>query len=177
MEPYTPLMTEHELIRTAFSVVEKEIQRMEESGKANDEFVNLIADFFIDYIDISHHGKEENILFKALQKKKISKQHAEMMNILLKEHEKGRQIVRTLMNAADEYFKKGSQAHFPNIVSGLKDIVYVYKEHIKKEDNEFFVPVMDYFTESEKEEILKKFWQFDVNIIHEKYKNLFEAME
>jgi hypothetical protein len=36
---------------------------------------------------------------------------------------------------------------------------------------------MDYFTEAEKEAMLKEEWEFDKSLIHEKYRNIVTAAE
>ena len=36
----------------------------------------------------------------------------------------------------------------------------------------FFIPSMSYFTDKEKDEMLGSFWEFDRNLIHEKYRGL-----
>jgi hypothetical protein len=36
---------------------------------------------------------------------------------------------------------------------------------------------MDYFTEAEKEAMLKEEWEFDQSLIHEKYRNMVMAAE
>jgi len=54
----------------------------------------------------------------------------------------------------------------------MTELVNLYPEHIRKEDKEFFFPVMEYFTESEQEDILRRFRDFDRQMIHEKYEGI-----
>ena len=54
----------------------------------------------------------------------------------------------------------------------LKLLADLYPEHIRKEDKDFFIPSMSYFTDEEKDKMLESFNEFDRNLIHEKYKSL-----
>jgi hypothetical protein len=56
-------------------------------------------------------------------------------------------------------------------------LVEFYPRHIEKEDKHFFIPCMDYFTEAEKEAMLKEEWEFDRSLIHEKYRNIVISAE
>jgi len=54
--------------------------------------------------------------------------------------------------------------------------VNFYPEHIKKEDKQFFIPVMSYFSTEEQEKMLQEFWEFDRTLIHEKYKKVVDQL-
>lgn len=53
----------------------------------------------------------------------------------------------------------------------------LYPRHIETEDRRFFLPVMDYFTEQEQEDMLLDFNEFDRTMIHRKYESLVEGLE
>jgi hemerythrin-like domain-containing protein len=59
----------------------------------------------------------------------------------------------------------------------MKSLIQFYPKHIEKEDKHFFIPCMEYFSETEQESILREEWEFDRNLIHEKYKNMVVAVE
>lgn len=56
-------------------------------------------------------------------------------------------------------------------------LVNFYPKHIEKEDKRFFIPSMSYFTDSEKDRMLKEMYGFDKNMIHEKYRKVVESHE
>ena len=66
-------MIEHRLIERMISLMAKERDRMEASKKADPSFIDTIVDFIRTYADHCHHGKEENILFRELTKKDLSR--------------------------------------------------------------------------------------------------------
>ena len=85
------------------------------------------------------------------------------------------------MDARDKYFNSVSEAERQifsfEIYGHLKQLCELYPKHIEKEDKNFFLPVMDYFSEKEKEEMLAKFFEFDRKLIHEQYKNVVRRYE
>ena len=59
----------------------------------------------------------------------------------------------------------------------IEKLVKFYPLHIEKEDKHFFIPVMNYFSTKEQSVMLEKFWVFDRNMIHEKYRKIVEENE
>ena len=176
MKPYEPLKVEHDLITRLFSLVENEISRINNTGTANKDFIDILTDFFVTYVDVAHHGKEENLLFAELEKKTITSAHKNMMSELLEEHKVGRKVINQLIESSDAYFK-GDENELKNITARFKDFISLYSKHIDKEDNDYFIQIMQYFTEVEQDELIQKFWRFDIKLIHEKYARLFDLME
>jgi hemerythrin-like domain-containing protein len=144
----------------------------------NKNTVNVIlieqaVDFFRTYADRTHHGKEEEILFRDLAQKKMSPEHRTIMDELVREHIRGRELVRKLVEAKDLYVNGYAEA-LPHIARELKELVDFYPGHIEKEDRRFFFPCLDYFTEAEQDRMLQEFRDFDRNMIHEKYRLVVE---
>lgn len=59
----------------------------------------------------------------------------------------------------------------------LKILTEFYPKHIEKEDTVFFPSSRAYFCEQEDQAMLSEFWEFDRNMIHEKYKSVVEGIE
>ena len=59
----------------------------------------------------------------------------------------------------------------------LKTLTEFYPGHIEKEDKHFFFPIMEYFSKDEQDVMLAEFYEFDRNMIHEKYNKVAEAIE
>lgn len=174
MLPIGPLMREHRLIERMVEKLKKEIESIKK-GNVNTVFIDTAVDFFRTYADRTHHGKEEDILFKELKKKKIAPELEKIIDELIQEHTTARNTVRNLIGAKDRYLKgdKNSIKEIENIFSNL---IELYPTHIEKEDKKFFYPVMDYFSIKEKEAMLQKFYEFDRNMIHEKYGGIVDTI-
>jgi hemerythrin-like domain-containing protein len=86
MKPRGPLMIEHRLIEKMLEVVRRQVAAMKKTGKTDPVFIETVVDFVRVYADRTHHGKEEDILFKALEGKEMSGQDEKIMQELLDEH-------------------------------------------------------------------------------------------
>lgn len=98
------------------------------------------------------------------------------MQELVEEHVYARKTVGRLVDAKDKYVQQDNKA-LEDIVAIISDLVEFYPKHIEKEDKHFFIPVMNYFSKQEKEDMLQEFWEFDKKLIHEKYKAVVEKLE
>jgi hemerythrin-like domain-containing protein len=169
-------MWEHRLIEKMARLFNAEITRIREQNRVNTVFIASAIDFFRTYADQTHHGKEEDILFRDLATKNLSQEHERIMKDLIEEHVFARKTVGRLLEANKKYLEGDSDSS-ADVVLSLQKIVDLYPKHIEKEDKHFFFPILDYFTAKEQNAMLKEFWDFDKNMIHEKYKKLVEEYE
>jgi hemerythrin-like domain-containing protein len=176
MMPIGPLMKEHRLIERLVALLEKELGRLKEGEELDGDFIDVAVDFIKTYADRCHHGKEEEILFRELAKKPLSEEHSRTMRELLQEHAYGRKTTQTLA-AAKERHVQGDRQALEAVVGALQDLVELYPAHIEKEDKRFFVPCMEYFSRQEQDEMLDEFWEFDRQLIHEKYAAIVGRLE
>ncbi|MFX0058348.1 MAG: hemerythrin domain-containing protein [Candidatus Hodarchaeota archaeon] len=176
MMPIGPLMKEHRLIEKMILLIKNEIDKMKEYNKANPLFIDIAVDFIRTYADRTHHGKEEDILFRDLEMKKLSPNHNKIMEELIEEHIWARNTVGKLVDAKSQYVK-GNVDQVDEIVNLMNKLVDFYPKHIEKEDKHFFIPVMKYFTEEEQDKMLQEFWDFDKTLIHEKYQKVVENLQ
>jgi hemerythrin-like domain-containing protein len=128
------------------------------------------------YADRCHHGKEEDILFRDLSKKPLSGGEKQIMNELIEEHRQGRKTVADLVGAKGDYLR-GDQEALSRMLTLMKFLVDFYPRHIEKEDRHFSLPIMNYFSQEEKEAMLKEEGEFDKNLIHQIYKNKISEAE
>jgi len=175
MMPIGPLMIEHRLIEKMIKFMEEEIEKMKKYNKANPLFIDTAVDFIRMYADKTHHGKEEDILFRELKNKQLSPNHEKIMDELVEEHVWARTTVGKLMDAKEHYVK-GNISAVKEVIDLMSELVKFYPEHIKKEDKQFFIPVMSYFSTEEQEKMLQEFWEFDRTLIHEKYKKVVDQL-
>jgi hemerythrin-like domain-containing protein len=174
--PIGPLMIEHRLIERMIDVLRIEASRIAESKTVNPVLLDVAVDFIRIYADRTHHGKEENILFRDLAEKEISSEDREVMEELVNEHVCARQIVRGLVKAKEHYLEGDTDA-IETIVEQLEALVGLYPAHIEKEDKVFFRAAMKYLTRSEQDAMIEEMREFDRKMIHEKYKSVVEFFE
>ncbi|MDD3718099.1 MAG: hemerythrin domain-containing protein [Actinomycetota bacterium] len=176
MMPIGPLMTEHRLIERMAKLLEGAAVNAGSEKRVDAVFIDRAVDFFRTYADRTHHGKEEDILFRELEKKGLSEEHERVMLELVEEHRYARRKVGMLVEAREVYLA-GDPGAANEIEAIIMELVGFYAAHITKEDRHFFIPVMEYFNRDEQDAMLEEFREFDRGMIHEKYRKVVESYE
>jgi len=176
MQARAPLMIEHRLIERMLRVVVGLLSKIESEHKLDPVLVDTVVDFIRVYADQTHHGKEEDILFQELNHKSLTDEDRRLMEELIAEHVFGRETTRALVEANTRY-RSGDESALSEIAAKLKTLTEFYPKHIEKEDKVFFPASRKYFTEEEDQAMLGAFWEFDRNMIHEKYKSVVGELE
>jgi len=176
MQARGPLMIEHRLIERMISIIKAALIQIESTQEVDPVLVDAAVDFIRTYADRTHHGKEEDILFRDLSKRDLSADDQRVMQELIDEHAFGRQTTQALVEANTRY-RNGDKTALADITSKLRTITEFYPKHIEKEDKVFFPSCRAYFTDKEDQAILAEFWEFDQKMIHEKYKAVVEGLE
>jgi len=183
MQPIGPLMIEHRLIERLLSLMARELKRIKDNVEVDPEFafvdpvfLDTAVDFIRTYADRCHHGKEEDILFKALAEKDLSPEHRQAMEGLINDHAWARETTAALVQAKEGYLLEKPGA-LNELLEHLEKLVEFYPRHIEREDKHFFIPCMAYFSEAEKAALLDRMYEFDRQLIHEKYRGVVEGLE
>ena len=113
MQARGPLMVEHRLIERMIGLIKAALGQIESENK------------------------EENILFRALDKKNLSFDDRQVMKELIDEHVFGRKTTKALV-AANTRYRDGDATALADIAEKLKTLVDFYPKHIRKEDEVFF---------------------------------------
>ena len=171
MKPTDILMQEHRVIEQVLDCLEVEAQRCVEEKKLDTESASLAIDFFRNFADRCHHGKEEDCLFPLMEGKGFSRQQGPT-GVMLSEHETGRWHVRG-MAAAIEAVDSGDSASIAKFVSHAQDFIRLLREHIQKEDQCLFTMADQAFSEQDQQQLMKSFHQVEHDDLgtgtHEKY--------
>jgi hemerythrin-like domain-containing protein len=175
MQARAPLMIEHRLIERMISVIKDVQSKIEKKQQADPVLVDIVVDFIRIYADRTHHGKEEEILFRELDKQTLSAEDRKIMNELIEDHVFGRQTTKALVDANTRY-RNGDKKALGDIVDKLKTLTDFYPGHIEKEDKVFFPASRAYFTDEEDQAMLEEFQEFDRKMIHEKYAAVIEQL-
>jgi hemerythrin-like domain-containing protein len=176
MQARGPLMIEHRLIERMLAIIRQTLSQIRASNAVDPLFIDTVVDFIRTYADRTHHGKEEDILFRDLETRNLSEADRRIMNELVEEHVFARKTTKELVEANTQY-RNGNSSALGVIAGKLETLVNFYPRHIDKEDKVFFPAARAYFTEEEDQAILAEFWEFDRKMIHEKYTALVAALE
>ena len=103
MQPAGLLMIEHRLVDHMLKLMTDEIDRIGKYGRVDSDFIDDAVDFMRTYTDLCHHGKEEQILFKELDKKPLSDEMRKTLDELVQEHVFARKTVDNIEAAKERY--------------------------------------------------------------------------
>jgi len=176
MQARGPLMIEHRLIERMLALIRRKLSEIKASNAVDPLFIDTAVDFIRTYADRTHHGKEEDILFRDLEAWNLSDADRRVMNELVEEHVFARMTTQELVEANTRY-RNGEASALGIIAVKLETLVDFYPRHIEKEDKVFFPAARGYFTDDEDEAMLAEFREFDREMIHEKYKAVVAGLE
>ncbi len=174
MKPVGILMWEHRLIERVIGLFSDQIAGIGQTNRVDKAFIQTAVDFIRTYADRTHHGKEEDILFRRLENKDLLPDHREIMAELINEHVHARNLVKKLVDATERYLE--GQDTVEEIAGHLESLARFYPDHIRKEDKDFFHQSMDYFSREEQDKMMREFQEFDRRMVHEKYKAVAEKL-
>lgn len=171
MQPTEVLMQEHRLIEQVLDCLEI-MARLCEAGERLDHMsANQAIDFFRNFADRCHHGKEEDCLFPLLEQKGFSRIQGPT-GVMLQEHEAGRQHVRGMAEAI-RTVAAGDSSATTSFVSHARAFVLLLREHIQKEDDCLFQMTDQVLSEQEQAQLMESFDNVEHNDMgpgtHEKY--------
>lgn len=105
MQPIKDLKMEHDAVQVTLRILDKICQRIEMSGNEFDvRHMDQLLDFFRVFVDQCHHGKEEELLFPALEAIGVSHKGGPI-EVMMHEHQQGREYVRTMADAVGQFIK------------------------------------------------------------------------
>jgi hemerythrin-like domain-containing protein len=135
--PATALLkAEHDLILRGLAVLEKVAARLAESKPVPPGTVEKLVDFFRNFADRCHHGKEEAMLFPALEAAGLPR-HGGPTGVMCFEHEEGRACVRGIAGAAARLAQDPGAAQ--EIVQHARQFIHLLRAHIDKENDVLFI--------------------------------------
>ncbi|MFQ5829455.1 MAG: hemerythrin domain-containing protein [Candidatus Methylomirabilia bacterium] len=135
------LREEHEVILRALELLER-LGRDLETGRAVDRNAReWLVDFFRTFADRCHHGKEEALLFPALERHGVPKEGGPV-GVMLLEHEEGRALVRAIGEGDDA-----------GVAAAIRKYVTLLRAHIEKENGVLF-PMAEQVLPDEEQRLL-----------------------
>ena len=136
------LMHEHSLILQALSAMERRIAALEAGAAPDRAFFEKAVEFLRTFADRSHHGKEEDILFKRMVEDLDFPRNAGPVAVLTTEHERGREFIRRIAQAVAVLGQDPAASR--QIIENGRGYIQLLRIHIEREDNVVF-PMVDQF--------------------------------
>jgi hemerythrin-like domain-containing protein len=124
------LMAEHRVIEQVLTCLERLAESCEAGAKLDGASARQALEFFRNFADRCHHGKEEEHLFPLLEARGLPRLGGPT-GVMLHEHEQGRRLLAAMARAVED----DSPADFAR---PARAYVRLLREHIHKEDHCLF---------------------------------------
>ncbi len=134
--PTAELRAEHRVIERVLGVLERLLAQPLESAPAVTAALRDCVRFFRLFADACHHGKEEDMLFPALESAGIPRDGGPI-GVMLHEHRLGRQYVARMAAELDG-LEAGDAGARERFVAAARAYIDLLSAHIYKEDNVLF---------------------------------------
>ncbi|MGA2796701.1 MAG: hemerythrin domain-containing protein [Thermoguttaceae bacterium] len=171
MKPTDILSSEHRVIEQVLDCLDKMIQTCQREHKFDEQSAKDAVDFFRNFADRCHHGKEEAHLFPAMEAKGFARDCGPT-GVMIYEHEQGRKFVRGMAESIDAA-AKGDAAEQKEFFRNAREYIDLLREHIRKEDHCLFGMANNAFTEQDQQALSAAFENVEAKEIgpgvHEKY--------
>lgn len=173
------LKTEHKAIKVMLDVLEAICNQLEKGEEVDPSHLEGVLDFLKTFADKCHHGKEENVLFPALEQAGVPREGGPI-GVMLHEHSNGREYIEALAQGIEDY-KKGNQNAVPTIVKKAREYILLMRSHIEKEDKVLFVIADQHLSAEKQKELVTEFDRIENEKIgvgkHEEFHKLIDHFE
>jgi hemerythrin-like domain-containing protein len=171
------LKSEHEGIKQALTILERMISGPRKDIKSRLDDMRGLIEFFRIFADKCHHGKEEQYLFKELEKAGYSAS-AGPVKVMLDEHSVGRSYLKQMAAAVEAW--NGMKA-IPNEISvAALNYISLLRAHIEKENNVLFLLAEKALSKDVDVQLEAEFEQFEDKVIgrgrHEEIHTLLQEL-
>src|SRR3990167_7298758 len=165
------LRNEHQAVLLALDILEKICRKLEAKEKVDPKHQEEILEFIKIFVDKCHHGKEEDLLFPAMEEVGIPKEEGPI-GMMLMEHDVGRSYV------------KGMSENIPNpekFIGDARGYIELLKQHIEKENNILYQMADSNISQTKDGELLKEFDKLELERIgsgkHEEFHKMIKRLK
>ncbi|MGQ9627286.1 MAG: hemerythrin domain-containing protein [Anaerolineae bacterium] len=179
MRPTEKLKEEHKAIKLILKILEKACVRLESGEEVNPEHLEQILEFIKLFADKCHHGKEEDLLFLAMEEAGFPREGGPIA-VMLMEHDLGRNYVKGMSEDVAQY-KAGELEISSKIVENARNYIALLTQHIEKEDNILYPMADMHLSEEKQRELIEEFEKLEHERIgigkHEELHKLLHHLE
>jgi len=159
------LRKEHDAILKMLEVTEAVAKRLDSGAGVPPATLGQLQEFFRVFADTCHHGKEEDLLFPALEKKGMPRGGGPI-GVMLVEHDQGRSLIKQMVEAADAYQQNAKDAaiRWSKAARGYAELL---RNHIAKENDVLFVMAERMLSRQDQERLAEEFEKVEVEKLGE----------
>ncbi|HAR35847.1 MAG TPA: hemerythrin [Acidobacteria bacterium] len=179
MKPTEELKREHQAIKLMLKII-TEVARLLEAGQGVDlKDLNDILEFLKIFADRCHHGKEEELLFPALETVGIPRDRGPL-GVMLSEHQSGRALIKD-MDSALSGMARGEERAGLNLARQARAYAELLTAHIDKEDNVLYPLAEARLNQKIQKKLTEGFERIENEVVgpgrHQEFHQLLEKLE
>jgi len=156
MKPTEELKKEHRAIESMLRVLDKVCAKLDAGENVESDHLKQIVDFIKVFADKRHHGKEEDLLFPALEQAGIPRESGTIA-VMLNEHPMMGEFVAGMSEAAHQCKNDGA-AGAAAFVQNARRYINLLTQHIQKEE-EIVFPIADQYLSAKTQAELPKLFE------------------
>jgi hemerythrin-like domain-containing protein len=149
------LKEEHQAISLMLKIMGAVCKKLEDGEDVSKDDLNDMVKFIKEFADKSHHLKEEDLLFPAMEEAGIPRKGGPI-GVMLIEHTMGRDFVKGLSNGIEEYANENANA-VNQIIENARNYSALLSNHINKEDNILYPMAEMRISKEKQNELLNEF--------------------
>ena len=166
MKATADLKNDHESILLMLKIMSSISNKIRTDGKADVIQIAKIIEFLKNFADKSHHGKEEEILFPAMEKAGVPNDGGPI-GMMLRDHTEGRGYIAGIGSSLEQYNKSGDSTSLNGIASFMDNYAELLSQHIDKENHILFMIADSVLTEKQQDELYREFEKIEEERIGE----------
>lgn len=178
MRPTELLKEEHQGIKTGLHILGRIADKLNAGQPVPTEHMEQLVDFIRTFADRCHHGKEEDLLFTAMERAGVPREGGPIAVMLL-EHDQGRGYVRAMADALPGY-RAGDPAAAQKFAQNAYNYIALLTQHIDKEDNILYVIADMHLSDEQQVRLLEDFDRVEAERIgpgkHEEYHRMLDRL-
>lgn len=177
--PIGELNDEHQAVKVALAILREIAARLSRKAGVDLAHLDQLLEFLTTFVDRCHHGKEEDLLFKALEKAGVPKEGGPI-GVMLSEHELGRGYIRGLRQGLTA-LKAGDQNAVASVIKNIQNYSDLLAAHIEKEDNILYPIAEQSFSQADNEALRRGFEEIEEHRVgagkHEEFHRMLHRLQ
>lgn len=169
------LMNEHEGVLFGLTILERMADMVQRGKKVESSDIGEMVNFLRLFADKCHHGKEENLMFPAMEEAGIPNGEGPIGQMLL-EHNEGRKYIAEMSASIDFGTLKEDK-----FIQAAESYIRLMRAHINKENTVLFPLGDKMLPADEQKKLLYQFEEFEEKVMgkgtHEKLHGLLHDFE
>ena len=164
---------EHNVILKVLDCLKNIVDEMDKNNSLNAEAANKAIDFIKNFADHTHHAKEEDRLFIAMEEHGFSRDGGPT-GVMLHEHETGREFVGGMARVVEKA-AAGDKEAMQLFAENARNFIELLTNHITKENNILFPMADQTLGEDAMDKMLLEFKQIEAEAGGERHEKYFEV--